>query len=370
MVFPSGLILDPTILTTAQAAKILGVSIRTAQLWIESGALPSWKTPGGHRRVRLSDVLAKIPGGDAEISTSGSLLILADTDRLPFYRSTLGAHWGGALACFDNEPEATFYAGWSLPDALLVEIGSHPHDRLATLKALMGQPLLGHARFLVVSALDSATLTRELGVGRTFRHIATTALPTALNQHLLPAPAVRYEAGGDYPVAADEHFRLQAVQSTGLVDTPEEDIFDRITSTASELLKMPVVLITLLTESRQWFKSHHGLDMLETPRSWAFCNHTVLQRDVFQVPDLSADSRFENNPAVAGAPWFRFYAGAPIRDARGTPLGSLCLIDTKPRKLTASQREALKILAAQVSGEIVRRAQDRELRRQRGGDNQ
>jgi len=356
--------LDPTILTTAQAAKILGVSVRTAQLWIESGALPSWKTPGGHRRVRLSDVLAKV-GGGAEIATSGSLLAVVDTVRLTFYRSALVTRWGGALALFDDEQQAIFHAGWALPDVVLVEMDNDAPQRLSMLKSLMGQALLGHTRFYVVSSMDKARLARELGVGRSFTHVPAGAPSNDLSQQLLPAPVLQHDAHGGFPVAADEAFRLQGVHDSGLVDTPEEEIFERITSTAAEMLKMPIVLITLLTGDRQWFKSHHGLEMTETPRSWAFCNYTVLQQDIFQVQDLKADPRFGNNPAVAGEPWFRFYAGAPVRDARGRPLGSLCVIDIKPRKLSAQQSEALKTLAAQVSSEVVRRGQDRELRRQR-----
>lgn len=356
--------MDPTILTTAQAAKILGVSVRTAQLWIESGALPSWKTPGGHRRVRLSDVWAKV-GGGAEIATSGSLLAVVDTVRLTFYRSALVTRWGGALALFDDEQQAIFHAGWALPDVVLVEMDNDAPQRLSMLKSLMGQALLGHTRFYVVSSMDKARLARELGVGRSFTHVPAGAPSNDLSQQLLPAPVLQHDAHGGFPVAADETFRLQGVHDSGLVDTPEEEIFERITSTAAEMLKMPIVLITLLTGDRQWFKSHHGLEMTETPRSWAFCNYTVLQQDIFQVQDLKADPRFGNNPAVAGEPWFRFYAGAPVRDARGRPLGSLCVIDIKPRKLSAQQSEALKTLAAQVSSEVVRRGQDRELRRQR-----
>lgn len=356
--------MDPTILTTAQAAKILGVSIRTAQLWIESGALPSWKTPGGHRRVRLADVLAKV-GGGAEITTSGSLLVVAAASQVPFYRAALAARWGGAVAFLDDPREAIFYAGWSLPDVVLVHLDDKAPELLNMLKLLMGQPLLGGSRFFIVTRMDKPQLMRALDGKRNFTHISSASLTPELNQQLLPPPQQQWQSDGTYPVAADEAFRLQAVHASGLVDTQQEEVFDRVTNSASELLKMPIVLITLLTETRQWFKSHHGLDMSETPRSWAFCNHTVLQQDIFQVTDLSADPRFADNPAVAGEPWFRFYAGAPVRDARGTPLGSLCVIDTKPRKLSAVQREALKTLAAQVSGEIALRAQDRELRRQR-----
>src|SRR6202012_5075118 len=101
-----------------------------------------------------------------------------------------------------------------------------------------------------------------------------------------------------------------------------------------------------------WFKSRQGLDMAETPRSWAFCNHTILQRDVFVVENLALDTRFADNPAVAGGPQFRFYGGAPVVDPDGFALGSLCVIDYEPRRLDAGQDSTLLALAGLASDEI------------------
>jgi GAF domain-containing protein len=120
--------------------------------------------------------------------------------------------------------------------------------------------------------------------------------------------------------------------------------------------------MTLLTPSHQWFKSRHGLDMIETPRSWAFCNQTILQRDVFEIDDLAGDTRFGNNPAVAGAPHFRFYAGAPVIDPDGYALGSVCVMDYVPRTLDQDEKRTLLALAAIASDEVRLRATDRQLR--------
>jgi GAF domain-containing protein len=120
--------------------------------------------------------------------------------------------------------------------------------------------------------------------------------------------------------------------------------------------------MTLLTASRQSFKSRHGIEMAETPRSWAFCNQTILQRDVFEVEDLSADYRFADNPAVAGDPHFRFYAGAPVIDPDGFALGSVCVMDYVPRKLDRDEKQTLLALAAVASNEVRLRATDRQLR--------
>jgi excisionase family DNA binding protein len=225
------------ILTTAQAARLLGVSTRTAQLWVEQGALPHWKTPGGHRRIRRADV----------------------------------------------------------------------------------QALLG-----------------------------ATASPTTEGDDIPPGHA--------FPVAPNERERLAAVRRSGLVGTSPEPSFDHLTWLASRTLKAPISLFTILTPTTQWFKSRQGLDVADTPREWAFCNYTVMAQELLVIPDLTADERFVANPAVHGAPGFRFYAGVPMVDAQGYALGSLCVIDTRSRRLSDEQADILRRLASLGSDELRRRA--------------
>lgn len=173
-------------------------------------------------------------------------------------------------------------------------------------------------------------------------------------------------AGLVYPIGDNEAARLAAVERALLVDSDPDDDFDDLARLAAEVLGASIALITLLTPDRQWFKSHIGLDLQETPRSWAFCNYTVLQDGIFQVEDLSRDERFAANPAVRDDPKFRFYAGAPLRDSEGYALGSLCLIDTAPRRLSDAEGKILGVLAAQVAAQIKLRTQSRELRRVSG----
>lgn len=232
-----------SILTTAQAAKILGVSARTAQLWTESGVIPNWKTPGGHRRMFEADVRAILErGGD-----------------------------------------------------------------------------LVQAR----SAHAAAPLPAEL----------------------LNAP---------FPISDSEPQRLMAVHRSGILDSASEENMDNLAKIAALSLSAPIALITVLSEDRQWFKAKVGLEMAETPRSWAFCNYTVLQSGVEEFADLQSDARFADNPAVKDAPYFRFYAGAPVSDEQGYALGSLCVIDTEPRQLSATHTEILSRLASLVTAEIIR----------------
>jgi excisionase family DNA binding protein len=251
---------DDPVLTTAAAARLLGVAVSTAQLWMESGALPVWKTPGGHRRVRLSAVQQLLrqrntPGGDA-------------------------AQPGKA------EP----------------------------------------------ASLKRANLE-----------------PANLDPEFLPAPDPAY------PVPPNEAARLAALHATGLVDTPAEDVFDRLTWLAAQITDCPMALISLLTSERQWFKARTGMQAEQTPRESAFCSHAILQAGPFMVEDARRDPRFEANPLVIGEPHIRFYGGFPLFNRDGLPLGALCVLDREPRRLRDKEIKALAELAAIASDEIKRR---------------
>lgn len=134
------------------------------------------------------------------------------------------------------------------------------------------------------------------------------------------------------PLPENEPSRLESLRRMALLSTPDEAEFDRITRTAAKLFDMPIALVSLLDENRQWFKSCVGLDVRETPREISFCGHAIMNaRATFVVRDSLADPRFADNPLVTGAPHVRFYAGVPLRNPEGNAVGTLCLIDTKPR---------------------------------------
>lgn len=224
---------DPqSILTSKGVAAVLGISVSTAQLWMENGNLPSWKTPGGHRRVHLSSV-----------------------QRLQ-----------QRLAHDAGQPEVA--------------------------------PLRG----------DTASPAEEL--------------------------------------------RLAAVARSGLQEGEAAPAFDPLTWLAATVTTAPIALLTLLTQSQQLFLSRQGVALTGTPRDWAFCNYTIAQDDLFFVTDTLDDPRFRDNPLVTGAPHIRFYAGVPITDADGFKLGSLCVIDTEPRRLTGQQARALRELGELACREI------------------
>lgn len=147
----------------------------------------------------------------------------------------------------------------------------------------------------------------------------------------------------------NEKERLQLLESYSILDTLPETDFDNLTAIASVICNIPISLITLLDNDRQWFKSHHGLATTETPRDHAFCAHAIHDADnVFIVQDAREDNRFHDNPLVTGDPNVIFYAGVPLTNSLGLPLGTLCVIDNKPNTLNEIQLNALKSLADQV----------------------
>lgn len=163
----------------------------------------------------------------------------------------------------------------------------------------------------------------------------------------------------DFPV--DEILRLQTLQACAILDTPPEERFDRLTRLASHLFKTPIALVSLIDSERQWFKSKQGLDVSETARDISFCGHAILKPDILYVADASQDARFSDNPLVSDTPNIRFYAGAPLRARNGQSLGTLCIIDTKPRILSTEDLAALRDLADCVESEFAREEQQRQL---------
>ena len=150
--------------------------------------------------------------------------------------------------------------------------------------------------------------------------------------------------------------RVAALHSLGLLDTPPEAAYDRITALAARLLGVPVALVTLVDTERQWFKSHWGMDMTETPQAFGFCAQAILSEGVTIVPDALLDPRFQNSPLVTGPPHIRFYARAPLHAPGGHRLGTLCVLDTQPRALSPEDGATLADLAAMVDREIALRA--------------
>jgi excisionase family DNA binding protein len=226
---------DTALLTTTQAATLLGVAVSTVQKLVEAGRLASWKTPGGHRRIAQGEVRKLLQNRSGQ------------------------------------------------PGASLVEAPAHAR-----------------------ADIDA------------------------------------------------EPARLAATRASGLLDTPAHASYDRIVRLASQVLDAPIALITLIDADRQWFKARFGMSMTHTPRSWAFCDVAIASDAMLVVEDALQDPRFAANPLVTGPEGVRFYAGVPLADPDGFRLGTLCVLDRRPRKLTHDQAWALTELAALAAEEMHR----------------
>ncbi len=164
----------------------------------------------------------------------------------------------------------------------------------------------------------------------------------------------------------DEQAWLAALERYGVMDTSAEADFDDFTQLASQICQTPIALISLVDELRQWFKSRFGLEVCETPRNLSFCQH-VIQKDevgLVEICDTLDDPRFRDNPLVTGEPHIRFYAGAPLITPDGHVVGTLCVIDHAPRRLTTRQRDGLARLAHQVISQLELRRSRQDLKRE------
>ena len=188
-----------------------------------------------------------------------------------------------------------------------------------------------------LSATDFSAFRQDWVADHSLRTAALTLISHFQDNGMIPAPT------------SAEVTRLDTLRGYGVLDTPNEPAFDAIVRKARSALQVPIVLVSLVDEDRQWFKARVGLDVAETPRCISFCTHALFRSDMLIIPDARQDERFATNPLVTGAPHIRFYAGAPLKAPNGSRIGTLCAIDTRPRSgLTDSQIAAMERLAAQT----------------------
>ncbi|MBL7560361.1 GAF domain-containing protein [Olleya sp. YSTF-M6] len=157
--------------------------------------------------------------------------------------------------------------------------------------------------------------------------------------------------------------RLTELKSYNILDTLPDQDYDGLTKIAAQICEVPIALISLVDDNRQWFKSSYGLDATETPRDVSFCGHAINDKNnTLIVEDARKDERFFDNPLVIGGPEVIFYTGVPLKSSNGLPLGTLCVIDSKPRVLSDSQNEALKALSKQVINLLALRKKNYKLK--------
>ncbi|MGB5606910.1 MAG: sensor domain-containing diguanylate cyclase [Gammaproteobacteria bacterium] len=152
---------------------------------------------------------------------------------------------------------------------------------------------------------------------------------------------------------ADEVTRIDTLRALNILDTSPEERFDRLTRLAKRLFGVPIALVSLVDEDRQWFKSCQGLSASETPRDISFCGHAILGDDIFLVSNAAQDERFHDNPLVTNEPHIRFYAGCPLTVPNGSKLGTLCIIDREPREFSEDDMELLRDLTRMAEQELA-----------------
>lgn len=163
------------------------------------------------------------------------------------------------------------------------------------------------------------------------------------------------------PLPSNEAQRLAVLREYDLLDTPPEAALDELAELAACICEAPVALISLIDEERQWFKSRVRFEPAETARDISFCGYTIVERELFIVPDARLDPRFCDNPLVTGETGIRFYAGAPLFTPDGHALGTLCVIDREPREIHPDHQQALRILSRQVMAQFELRRRTREM---------
>ena len=154
-------------------------------------------------------------------------------------------------------------------------------------------------------------------------------------------------------IPSDEARRIATLRGMGLLDSAPEERFDRVTRLAKQVFSTSIALVSLVDSDRQWFKSRQGLDATETPRDISFCGHAILGDKIMVVNDAVEDERFCDNPLVCGNPNIRFYAGYPLAAPDGSRVGTLCIIDDKPREISSEQLALLRELGRMVEEELI-----------------
>ena len=146
------------------------------------------------------------------------------------------------------------------------------------------------------------------------------------------------------PTPGIEAARVAALDRYAILDSEPEQSFDDLVVLAAHVCQVPMAMLSLVDDHRQWFKSKFGVQVRETPKEASICAQAIQQNDLFIVPDTLQDARFRENPLVTGEPHIRFYAGAPLVNEDGYALGTLCVLDREPRELDAEQKEAINAL--------------------------
>ncbi|MGI8889258.1 MAG: AI-2E family transporter [Chthoniobacterales bacterium] len=254
-------------------------------------------------------------------------------------------------------------AGKTEPEAICISVVAPSTSIQARFLTAKLRKQLPHVKILVgfwgatEKLADTALRLRNSGADEVVTSLANAVVQLA--KFAVPIEDDMEEA----PIAEDEEARLAELLSLNLLEPSPDKVFDRATAKLAKIFQVPIVLVTFIDRDRQWFKSQVGLpeDLARersTPRSVSVCGHVVSKNNILVVEDLARDRRFANNPLLKSR-GLRFYAGVPLRGPSGRAIGSLCLLDTKPRKMSEHDRRLLEVFADDLSDEIKSRAPEK-----------
>ncbi len=275
------------------------------------------------------------------VADAGLAVVLAEAASAEGVRTVLAADGAGSIQAAKAAPPALIIIEDDLPDM----------DGLSVCRSLRmdGDHRLTDMPIVIVGKQERASEGMSAGVTGWLTTPFSSQYAKAQIQAWLMRSACRWLRA---PLPHDEDVRLAALRELSILDTPPEERFDRITRVAAALADVPIALVSLVDEHRQWFKSCVGLGVNETSRELAFCAHVALSRKPMIVSDTLLDDRFADSPLVTGGPRIRFYAGFPVFHDDGGCLGTLCLIDTRPRQFPDATIQLFADLANVVQQEL------------------
>lgn len=275
------------------------------------------------------------------VADAGLAVVLADAAASECVRTLHASSGAGTIQQAKSAPPSLIIIEDDLPDM----------DGLSVCRSLRmaGDHRLADVPIVIVGRQERASEGMSAGVTGWLTVPFSSQYAKAQIQAWLMRSACRWLRA---PLPQDEEVRLAALRELSILDTPPEERFDRITRVAAALADVPIALVTLVDEHRQWFKSCVGLGVTETSRELAFCAHVTVSRKPMIVPDTHLDDRFADSPLVTGGPRIRFYAGFPVFHDNGGCLGTLCLIDTRPRQFSETAIQRFADLASVVQQEV------------------
>lgn len=285
------------------------------------------------------------------MTTSANAVILAGKGRSNDWSAT-GLPGSGLLINVAGDVETLRLYLKSVPPTLLIVEGAEDPERKKLVTSISSDPRYRKTWIFTFTGKGAGSPAARSDTRIQMQMQSTAAEASKAVLEHLKARLLDDTDITPFARPLNEKARLEAVRRTGLLRSDPDRRFDSLVRLAAFVTKAPIAMFTLITKDQQWFRARVGLDAEGTSRDWAFCNETLVANEITVMEDLSREPSFASNPTLEMPYGYRFYAGAPVRDPLGFALGSLCIIDTKPRSLKHEERDALMTIAEAISNLI------------------